>query len=474
MIGPLYDDAPGAVLDAGRLDAAIPAWNARRPLRIALIGEFSNGGNGGAGELSERRPQRIDFDSFDDVIAQVGLTLDIAMPDGKTAALGIAALDDLHPDELLRQLPRGNATPDALRAVLMHPELRRLESAWRGVDLIVRELGPGAALEVHLFDLGAEALADLDGAEDLSQTALYAWLVRRPSEDADGGYTAIACLHDHDATSADLTRLARLARIAAHAGAPLFTGMSTDALADRRHPPEKSVRAAFAALQARPEAGYLCLAGPRFQLRHVYGRATDRIAAFDFEEFDPRLGLRSMCWGHPALIALLAWHRGGDVMLRDRPLHVVRDAGGEQVALPCTDRLIRADMAVTLRDYGVQALMAARNAPALRMIGLAAVDGTALSRTGPKPVLKAAVQDLTPGPLADSLSDTPPATARGGALGADDALEALPDRLHEAYAADGVPASGQDLRPVSTGEPAPAGAEDGMDAELAALLKSLE
>jgi type VI secretion system protein ImpC len=488
MTAPLNDDVIGAELDAGRLDATVPTWNARRPLRIALIGDFGDGNGGGA--LSARRPRRIDFDTFDDVIAQADLRVDVALPDGKTVALSITALDDLHPDELLRQCPRGSATPDALRAVMMHPELRRLESAWRGVDLVVRELGPGAALEVHLFDLGAQALAaDLEGAGDLAQTALYAWLVQRPSEDADGGYAAIACLHDHDATPADLARLARLARIAAHAGAPLFTAMSTDALADRRHPPEKPVRAAFAALQARPEAGFLCLAGPRFQLRHVYGRATDRIAAFDFEEFDPRLGLRSMCWGHPALVALLAWHRGGDLMLRDRPLHVVRDADGDQVALPCTDRLIRADMAVTLRDYGVQALMAARNEPALRVLGLAAVDGTALSRTGPKPVLKTGVdtaqadaqgatqstdQGLAPQGATSPSPESSPEAAEGGALGTDDALEALLDRLHAESAAGDASAVDADTSATPSEEPAPAAAEDEMDAELAALLKSLE
>ncbi|WP_431103698.1 type VI secretion system contractile sheath domain-containing protein [Roseateles noduli] len=462
-----------SLIDAGRLDAVAPSWNPRRPLRIALLGHFGATPASRAADtaaMSARRPRRIDFDTFDDAIAHADLTLDVALPDGRIAGLRIAALDDLHPDELLRQLPRGSATPDALRAVLMHPELRRLESAWRGVDLVVRELGPGAALEIHVFDLtAAEMAADLDAGDDLSRSALYAWLVGRPSEDADGGYGAVACLHDNDATPTDLGRLARLARIAAQAGAPLFTAMSTDTLADRRHPPEKAVRAAFDALRARPEAGFLCLAGPRFQLRHAYGRATDRIGAFDFEEFDPRLGLRSMCWGHPALVALLAWHRGGDLMLRDRPLHVVRDADGDQVALPCTDRLIRADMAVTLREYGVQALMAARNEPALRVLGLAAVDGTALSRNGPKPVVKAMP--------AEAMDE-----ARTSAA-IDDVLESRPDRSPAPPAAAGPsdampPASSGTTRSDSDSDSAASedamDAMDAMDAELAALLKSLE
>ncbi|UXH76140.1 type VI secretion system contractile sheath large subunit [Roseateles amylovorans] len=502
------------VIDAGRLEAAVPAWSARRPLRLALLGDFGMEAPSSAADAaarSARRPRRIDFDNFDEVIAQAERSLEVALPDGRIAALRLGTLEDLHPDELSRQLPRGSATPEALRAVLMHPALRQRESAWRGVDLLVRELGPGASLEIHLFDLSADELvadlAALDSADDLTQTPLYHWLVRRPSEDADGGYAAIACLHDHAATPDDLSRLARLARIAAHAGAPLFTAMATDALADRRHPPEKAVRAAFAALQARPEAGFLCLAGPRFQLRHAYGRATDRIAAFDFEEFDPRLGLRSICWGHPALVALLAWHRGGDLMLRDRPMQVIRDADGEAVALPCTDRLIRADMAVTLRDYGVQALLAARNESALRLIGLAAVDGTALSRNGPKPVWKAvdesasspiqiptptpapapvppswpepmeaprhdAAQDLAPTMAHDAVStrsdDASSRAVDGGALEGN--LMPRPAPLAQAQAASvsaGTSAVGED---ADTRAPA----EDEVDAELAALLKSLE
>ncbi|MCW7539691.1 type VI secretion system contractile sheath large subunit [Aquabacterium sp. A7-Y] len=576
------------LLDIGRLESTPPPWSQRRPLRIALLGDFSAGALAGrldtGATLAARRPRDVSFDTLDEAIERAGLRLALPLgPDGSTVPVTLRALDDFHPDTLIRELPmfaalrelrrrlvqpssfsaaaaelrqwaedagrplslatgrsgRAGAIPhptaaglddfarlvqrprtgradgaatlgmdaaldalvrravgpfvrpapspqlaellgavddamgDTLRAVLHDRDFQQLESLWRGVDLLLRQLETGARLEVHLLDVSAEELAaDLAGTNDLAETGLYRWLVSQPGEEAGGGYAAIAALHGFEPTPSHAALLGRLARVASHAGAPVFSAMTTDLLAERRKPPPAEVREALAALRRLPEAGFLCLAGPRFLLRHAYGRRTDPIASFDFEEFNPREGLRSLLWGHPALAALCAWMQDGGICLRDMPMQVLRDEAGDTTALPCTDRLIRADMAVTLREFGVQPLLAAKNEPMVRMQALAAVNGAPLSRAAGRPSLQAAAAPPPP-PRVPAEAD-PAADGRSSGVETEDAsatssedvsLDALLAELNGNTASD-TPASEE----AATAEPA----DTEVDAELAALLKSLD
>ena len=92
-------------LAATRADGPKPAR-----FRIALIGDFS--GRAARGEvrigadLAARRPIRLDVDTLDQVIAGFATTL--VLPIGKKGqgiAVGLRAIDDLHPDELFEKVP---------------------------------------------------------------------------------------------------------------------------------------------------------------------------------------------------------------------------------------------------------------------------------------------------------------------------------------------------------------------------------
>lgn len=587
-------------LNVGRLDSTPPQWSQRRPLRIALLGDFSAGALAGrldtGAALAARRPREVSFDTLDDAIERAGLRLALPLgPAGSTVPVTIRSLDDFHPDALIRELPmfaalrqlrqrlvqpssfnaaaaelqqwaqdagrplsraalrpgRAESVPgpaaaglddfarlvqrprtgasaagsrsaaaadeasgsgldgllrrvvgpfvrpapspqlpellravdeamaDGLRAVLHDRDFQQLESLWRGVDLLLRQLETGARLEVHLFDVSAaELAADLASSDDLAETGLYRWLVSQPGDAADGGYSAIASLHAFEPTPTHAALLGRLARVASRAGAPVFTAMATDALADRRQPPPAEVREALAALRGLPEAGFLCLAGPRFMLRHAYGRRTDPIDSFDFEEFDPRAGLRSLLWGHPALVALCAWMEDGGVCLRDMPMQVMRDEEGDVIALPCTDRLIRVDMAVTLRELGVQPLLAVKNEGAVRVQALAAVNGAGLSRAAGVPVMQAGVvaaSEAAPASLPAAVEVRMVAAGGGAAAAAEATAPAVPE---DDMSLDDLLAQLDGGEPSDA--PAPAEAanaspeEPDMDAELAALLASLD
>lgn len=288
-------------------------------------------------------------------------------------------------DALLASVDK--ALADAMRAVLHQPDFQNAESLWRGVDFLLRRLETGHQLQVRLIDISAEEFsADLSVGDDLSETALYKLLVEQPSQEADGGYSYLCGCYQFDATPTHAELLGRAALVAAHAGAPFITAINTDPFTDRREPPHRLIREAFAALQAMPDASYLSLMGPRFLLRQPYGKRSDPISSFAMEEFTRVDGLRGMLWGHPGLLALCVLGvRGGQLSIADLPFHHYVDADGDSVALPCTDRLINTNASGLLRSFGITGLMAHKGEALVRLSGLEAVNGDGLATAASSP-----------------------------------------------------------------------------------------
>jgi type VI secretion system protein ImpC len=465
----------------GTLDATPPTWAAKRPVRIALLGDFGAGAAAGrldtGSVLARHKPKSVEFDSLEDWLGQQNLTL--TLPIGAKRGGVEVAINDLesfHPDTLFRELDlfkklndlrkrlnntatfdkaaaevaklagtkkkasragrgvraRGAApaagarlddfarltgrtsTPadgaasidallrdvigpfvvpaakpekaallntldaaiaDGMRAVLHQADFQATESLWRGVDFLLRRLETGPMLQVHLIDLSAEEFAaDLSAGDDLADTGLYQLLVEQPSQTKDGGYTFVAGLYQFEATPPHTELLGRMAKIAQAAGATFFTAMAVDDLANPKKPPHPLVAEAFEALRAMPEAKKLSLLGPRFLLRHPYGKRSDPISSFSFEEFNAADGLAGMLWGHPALLALTALAgQGGTPTVNDLPFHHFVDADGDSIALPSTERYMSTAAVSALSAYGIGALVAHKGEPTVRLSGLGGI-----------------------------------------------------------------------------------------------------
>lgn len=596
--------------DYGHLDTPPPAWAAKRPVRIALLGDFGAGAAAGrldtGAALARRKPRPVEFDSLEDWLGQQNLTLNLPLgADGSPVEIPLADLESFHPDTLFRELAlfrklndlrkrlntpatfdkaaaevakmggaalkasratrgvrargatpsagarlsdfarltgrtsapdRGadidallrnivgpfvvpaakpekaglltvldNAIADGMRAVLHQADFQAAESLWRGVDFLLRRLETGPMLQVHLIDLSAEEFAaDLSATDDLADSALYQLLVGKPAETKDGGYTYIAGLYQFEATPPHTELLGRMARIAHAAGATFFTSMAVDDLCNPRTPPHPLVVEAFAALRGLPEAGRLGLCGPRFLLRHPYGRKSDPISSFAFEEFTPADGLAGMLWGHPALLALTVLAgQGGAPNVGDLPLHHFIDADGDSTALPCTERFINTASATELARYGVKALVAHKGEPLVQLTGPDTVAGTFTPpATTPAPPgarvgvsASVAVRSRLAEPPAREAPRPAPARAAAPAAqdeggnngnGDDGDLDALLAGLGEPDASPTpTPPPADDLDDLDAllaslgGDDPPAAAEaaapsdDAMDPDLEALLKSL-
>lgn len=467
----------------GQLSASAPAWGSKRPIHIALLGDFGAGAAAGrldtGDDLARRKPRSVEFDSLEDWLGQQNITLNLPVgADGAPVEIPLADLDSFHPDTLFRELelfkklndlrkrlnntatfdkaaaevakmagaagkasrasrgvrargaapsagaklsdfarltgrtsaPESGGNIDALlrnvigpfvvaaakpekagllkvlddsiadgmRAVLHQPDFQTTESLWRGVDFLLRRLETGPMLQVHLIDISAEEFAaDLSASDDLSDSGLYQLLAANQAEVKDGGYTYVAGLYQFEATPPHTELLGRMAKIANAAGATFFTAMAVDDLSNPRNPPHPLVIDAFAALRGLPEAKRLALLGPRFLLRHPYGKRSDPISSFAFEEFTMADGLGALLWGHPALLALTVLAgQGGKPNVGDLPFHHFVDADGDSTALPCTERFISTPAATELARYGIKALMAHKGEPLVQLTGPDTVAGT--------------------------------------------------------------------------------------------------
>ena len=225
-------------------------------------------------------------------------------------------------------------------------------------------------------------------------------------------------------------------------------------------------------------------------LRHPYGKKSDPINAFTFEEFTPEEGLRGMLWGHPALLAasVLAAPTGTTLSVGDLPFHYVVDGDGDQVALPTTERLVNLAAAEMLRRVGIDALMAHKGQPELRIAGLDAVNGAQIALPGmAKPAARMSFSTAVQGKLPDAEKSAKGGGKKKAATADDEDADASSDdaatsssdssaddtSLDDLLASLGDDSSGSDAGAEASSDEAPA--EDAeMDPDLAELLKSLE
>lgn len=579
--------------DFGQLDATPPSWAPKRPVRIAVLGDFSAGAAAGrletGADLARRKLISVEFDNLEDTLARQGLKLSLPLGSaGEGIELEFPDLDAFHPDALyanlsvfkalgdlrkklnntatfakaakevqswaggakrrasktgqrrsrgaapaadarlsdfarlvgiepglridgpidalLRQIvgpfvqpapdPKRDALvatvdralSDAMRAVLHQAEFQNLESLWRGMDMLLRRVETGPSVQVFLVDVSAEEFAaDLSAASDLAETGLYSMLADKPSHEKNGGLSLICGLYQFEATPPHTELLGRIAKIAAHAGAPFVTAMACDAFTDRKKAPHPLVAQAMRELRALPQASHLALLAPRFMLRHPYGKRADPISVFDFEEFTAAEGLSGMLWGHPAIVAacVLAAPVGQTLSIGDLPFHFVVDGDGDQVALPCTERLINADTATRLRSFGIAALMAHKGQPELRLAGLDAVNGSPLALQGmPKPAARSSITTQVqgklagrpePGAKAAEPEDADASASESTDEASADSTESGDGGMDDLLASMGGDDSAASTASEETSDDSPAAdAEPEMDPELAALMKSLE
>jgi type VI secretion system protein ImpC len=281
-----------------------------------------------------------------------------------------------------------------LRAILRDPRFRRIEAAWRSLDLLVRRIDD-ESVRVFFLDAPREALsADAAGHEKLSGTGLYRRLVTETVETPGAEpWGAVVGLYDFGPTLEDAALLARLAKLARAAGAPFLAGARPEfvgcaSLAATPDPddwkrPDEEGSVIWEELCALPEAAWVALALPRLLLRPPYGAETDPIESFPFEEIATATDHEAYVWGNGALACALvlagAFEQGGwdlkpesAAEIRGLPTHLVKD-GLETRVTPPSEVVLAVRAAERLLEAGLVPVLSLKGSDSVRVARLQAI-----------------------------------------------------------------------------------------------------
>ena len=281
------------------------------------------------------------------------------------------------------------AISDQMRAILHQPAFQALEATWRGVHSLVANLDDDGA-RVFLLDVTQQELfLDLRAAGGKpAATSLHTLLIERGVQMPDGEpWTLLIGDYVFGAAPEDIALLAMLGTVAAAAGGPFLAAAkpellgceSATALADpARWPPSPTeAEQRWRALRQCDIAPWLGLALPRVLLRLPYGKKTEAVEAFAFEEMPGGRDPAAYLWGNPAfvcarLIAAAFAENGwdfspGDVLeLDDCPAHVYEEAG-ERLMQPAAEVLLSERAMLETLARGPMALLGHRQRNVVRL-----------------------------------------------------------------------------------------------------------
>ena len=283
-----------------------------------------------------------------------------------------------------------------MRALLHVSDFQSLEAAWRAVFLLVRRIDTDEMLKLYLVDLSKDELAaDLNSSLDLRTTFAYR-LLAGDAINSVGGEPWAAIVGDYAfaATRAHAELLGRMAKVAHAAGAPFLAAAgpallgcksfsATPNARDWTAPADSDSVSAWAALRSLPEASAVGLAIPRFLLRLPYGKQTDPIESFSFEEMprDPEHNEpehEDYLWGNPAFVCALllaqsfsesGWdlRPGQRAELGRLPAHIYPHEGSSELK-PCAEALMTLDTADRIIESGLMPLASVKGQDEVRLL----------------------------------------------------------------------------------------------------------
>jgi len=267
-----------------------------------------------------------------------------------------------------------------MRAIMHNRDFQSLESAWRTLHLLISRIETDETLKLYLVDITKDELAaDLLSENPLQSTGTYRLLIEQSIGTHTtekwallvGGYT-------FDQTEKDIELLTGIAKVARSAGAPFlatacphFAGCQsfpeTPDPDDWQWKPDTAVAAQWQQFRGSPEAAFVGLVLPRILLRLPYGKDTEQIDRFDFEEISTPANHQEYLWGNPAAVCacLLAeafrefgWSftRGLGCEMGQLPMHIYK-SDGEKHITPCAEAFLTERAMQILIDKGLMPLI---------------------------------------------------------------------------------------------------------------------
>ena len=270
------------------------------------------------------------------------------------------------------------AISEQMRTLLHAPAFQAMEAAWRGVQWLISSLELDDELQLHLFDVSRdELLADVVAAQgQLAQTGLHHALADRWRNQPGGeSWTVLVGLYSFGPSDADIGLLAALGLIASQASGPLLAAGDTTLATG-----EPATLAGWQALRGSEAAPWIGLAAPRVLLRVPYGKASDPVVSFNFEELatgEP--AHEDLLWGNGGLAAALLIARaftakgwdfepGDERQIDDLPAYTFLMKDGERELQACAEHYLGEQGGNALLAAGLMPVMSHRHANAVTVM----------------------------------------------------------------------------------------------------------
>jgi type VI secretion system protein ImpC len=282
-------------------------------------------------------------------------------------------------DEFIAEIDQKLSTQ--LDAILHHPEVQKLESAWRSLKFLVDRTDFRENIKIEIMNASKEdLLADFEDSPEVTKSGLYKTFYTAEFGQFGGKpYGNIIANYDFGPGPQDIKLLQYVASVAAMSHAPFIAAagpqfFGVDSFSEL--PNLKDLHAIFEAPQytkwqsfrETEDARYVALTTPRFLLRLPYGRDTQPVKAFNYEE-KVSSSHEHYLWGNTAFafasrltdsFAKFRWCTNiigpmGWGSVDDLPLHQFESMGATQTKIP-TEILISERREFELAEEGFIAL----------------------------------------------------------------------------------------------------------------------
>ena len=281
------------------------------------------------------------------------------------------------------------AIGDAMRSLLHDAAFQRLEATWRGVQWLLASAAEiEEDLQVFLLHLTREDLrvyarpggtleprleaGDPDGTPWSLILGDFAFGPSEDDVDALRNVAALATALETPFVAAAHGALVGCVDVRVQADPRSWTALPSDA-AQR-----------WTELRTMPGSRFLGLTWPRFLLRLPYGKKSDPLETFEFDEIPPAHAHEDYLWGNGAFAAALTMaridagatgHQAGEIGDLPAFTYVEHD---EPTLKPSAEFGMTERAADDVIARGIMPLVSYRNRNALRLIRVQSIGGTAL------------------------------------------------------------------------------------------------
>ncbi len=265
------------------------------------------------------------------------------------------------------------ANSNLMHQILKDDAFRKIESAWRSLDLLVRRIELGTNLKLFVLDIREEELqaySNLD-KDAFQVSGLYQDVVEKNTIPGASHFSIIQTDFFVSNNEADKKVIQCLSHIADEIDASvlLSSEINENEIKDLDHSLE------WKSIQDLDAAQRVAVFTPKFLLRLPYGIENNSIDSFKFEEVVNQNDPESYLWGKSAYLATLllaqtysefgwSFNPGENQEITDMPLLIVRE-DGESVAKPNTEYYVTEQLTTSMRKVGIQPVSAVKGSTSI-------------------------------------------------------------------------------------------------------------